>query len=365
VRGPFRKKLWVLVPPLVALLAMVPAYSRSAQDRIAGPAHVRQLTFDDRGPSEVINEFAVASPDGKYFVVQHSEDPKLVTLPDGTKTMDFKETSNWDIIRYNADGSGRLQLTDDPVSEDQPTWSPDGKTIVYRKVNGKSFDLYLMDADGNNKRELLIDPAHDEKTPAFSRDGKKVVFFSNRDGIRWNLYSIDLATRKVERLTHDEVEDKHPQYTPDGHVVFHSSRGATHVTLEGGEPFDVMNLWSLDPATGKLVELTRSESVTSANGMRDNRHAWISPDGKYVAYHSNVIEAERKHPGIYRKHHRELCIARIDGSRRVFLTTGDHRNFKHPTWSADGNGLFFVFKEKGQAWNAGFMDVTEALERLR
>jgi Tol biopolymer transport system component len=365
VRGPLIKKAWVLVPPLLALIAMVPTYSWTARYRVPGEARVRQLTFDTQGPDQVINEFAVASPDGKYFLIQHSEDPKLVTQPDGTRATDFKETSNWDIYRYNVDGTGRLQLTSEPTSEDQPTWSPDGKTIVYRKLNGKQFDLYLMDADGGNKRELLIDPEHDEKTPAFSRDGKKVVFFSDRDGIRWNLYSIDIATRKVERLTHDQVEDKHPQFTPDGHVVFHSSRGATHVTLEGGEEFDIMNLWSLDPATGQLAQLTSSGSFTSFDGMRDNRHAWISPDGKYVAFHSNVIEAERKHAGIYRKRHRELCIARIDGSRRVFLTMGDHRNFKHPSWAADGKGLFFVFKDKGHAWNAGFMDVSAALERLR
>lgn len=365
MRGPFVKKLWVLVPPLIGVIAIFPAYSRSAHERIPGTARVRQLTFDSKSPEQVINEFAVASPDGKYFVIQHSEDPKLVTTPDGTKEMDFKETSNWDIYRYNVDGTGKLQLTSEPTSEDQPTWSPDSKTIVYRKLNGKQFDLYLMDADGKNKRELLIDPAHDEKTPAFSRDGKKVVFFSDRDGIKWNLYTIDVATRKVERLTHDEVEDKHPQFTPDGHVLFHSSRGSTHVTLEGGEPFDIMNLWSLEPATGALRQITSSYSFTSAYGMRDNRHAWISPDGRYVAYHSNVIEAERKSPGIYRKRHRELCIATIDGSRRVFLTTGDYRNYKHPSWAADGKGLFFVFKEKGQAWNAGYMDVSDALERLQ
>lgn len=364
MRGPLHKKLWVVAPVLVVGVALFPAYSRNAREHMAGEVRVRQLTFDDKRPDQVINEFAVASPDGKYFVVQHSEDPKLVTRPDGSKTMDFKETSNWDIYRYNVDGSGRLQLTSDPTSEDQPTWSPDGKTIVYRRLNGKQFDLYLMDPDGGNKRELLIDPAHDEKTPAFSRDGKKVVFFSNRDGIQWNLYTIDVETREVERLTHDKVEDKHPQFTPDGLVVFHSTRDTAEVTLEGGEKFELMNLWSLDPRTQKFVELTSLGSFASPYGRRDNRHAWISPDGKYVAYHSNIIEADRKHPGIYRKTHRELCIATIDGSRRVFLTGGDHRNFKHPTWSADGKGLFFVFKEKGHPWNAGFMDVSEALERL-
>jgi Tol biopolymer transport system component len=137
------------------------------------------------------------------------------------------------------------------------------------------------------------------------------------------------------------------------------------VTLEGGEPFDVMNLWSLDPGSGEITKLTTSHDVTSAYGMRDNRHVWVSPDGKYIAYHSNVIDADRNHEGIHRKSHRELCIATLDGSRHVYLTAGDHRNFKHPSWAADGKGLFFVFKDKGHPWNVGFMDVTEALERLR
>ncbi|HMI87068.1 MAG TPA: hypothetical protein VK550_23395 [Polyangiaceae bacterium] len=352
------KKYWVLLLPLVAVLFFLPAYSKTAREVVSGVAEVRPLTFDAQPSEQVINEFAVASPDGKYFVFQHSEDAKLVTRPDGSKVMDFKETSNWDIYRLRVDGSERVQLTNEQTSEDQPTWSPDGRTIVYRKLNGKSFDLYLMDADGGNKRELLIDPKHDEKTPAFSRDGKKVVFFSDRDGIKWNLYSIDVATREVVRLTHEQVEDKHPQYTPDGKVVFHSSRNAMKVTLEGGEEFHLMNLFVLDPTVGTITQLTRSED------MRDNRHAWVSPDGRFVAYHSNVMEPDRKNQGMFRKAHRDLCITTIDGRRHVNVTYGDYRNYKHPTWAADGKGLFFVYKEKGRPWNAGFMDVSAALRKM-
>jgi Tol biopolymer transport system component len=352
------KRALFLLPLVAVLLIFAPAYAKHLRNFMSGRVDVHQLTFDTQDSEHVINEFAVASPDGRYFLIQHSEDPKLVTRPDGSKQMDFKETSNWDIYRFRTDGSDRQQLTSDPTSEDQPTWSPDGTTIVYRRLNGKSFDLYLMDADGSNKRELLVDPAHDEKTPAFSRDGKRVVFFSNRDGIQWNLYSIDVATREVTRLTHDEVEDKHPQYTPAGEVVFHSSRDAVKVVLDGGEQFHLMNLWVLG-VDGSLSELT------SSHGERDNRHAWISPDGRYVAYHSNVIKEERKHPGIYHKAHRELCIATVDGKHSVNLTHGDPRAFKHPTWSADGKGLFFVFKYPGQAWNAGSMDVSKALRKLR
>jgi len=358
-------RYWPLALPCLALMSLAPALARTAAERVAGPVLVQQLTFDDQGPDRVINEFAVADPSGAFFVLQHSDDPRLVTRLDGSQVMDFKETSNWDIIRASVDGQRRLHLTDDPASEDQPTWSPDGRTIVYRKLNGKSFDLYLMDADGSNKRELLIDPKHDEKTPAFSRDGKSVVFFSDRDGIKWNLYAIDVATRAVTRLTHEHVEDKHPQYLPDGRVVFHSNRGSRHVVLDGGEEFDLMNLWILDPRTGELEQLTHSDDVSRNESVRDNRHAWVSPDGDFIAYHSNIIEPKPHSRGVFRKKHRELCITTTDGRRRVFVTGGDHRNFKHPTWSADGTSLFFVFKDQGQAWNAGSMDVTAALERLR
>lgn len=357
-------RYWPLAIPCVALIGLGPSFARTAAERMPGPAHVVQLTHDDQPADRVINEFAVADPTGRFFVVQRSEDPKLVLRPDGTQIMDFKESSNWDVYRANVDGQERVQLTHDAASEDQPTWSPDGSTIVYRKLNGKSFDLYLMDADGANKRELLIDPLHDEKTPAFSRDGKRVVFFSDRDGIKWNLYSIELDSRAVTRLTHDPVEDKHPQYLPDGRVVFHSNRGSRHVVLDGGEQFDLMNLWLLDPESGRLEQLTTSDDWSRNQAVRDNRHAWVSPDGRYIAYHSNIIEENRSEPGIFRKAHRELCITTVDGKHRVFLTQGDHRNFKHPTWSADGKALFFVFKEQGQAWNAGTMDVTAALERL-
>src|SRR6476469_5299258 len=122
------KKYWVLLLPLVTVLFFLPAYSKTTREVVPGVVTVRQLTFDSRSSDQVINEFAVASPDGKYFVVQHSEDAKLVTRPDGSKVMDFKETSNWDIYRMRVDGSERLQLTNETTSEDQPTWSPDGRT---------------------------------------------------------------------------------------------------------------------------------------------------------------------------------------------------------------------------------------------
>ena len=53
----------------------------------------------------------------------------------------------------NADGSNQTRLTDDPAAEFSPSWSPDGKWILYRS----ELTTYVMDADGNNKTRLATE----------------------------------------------------------------------------------------------------------------------------------------------------------------------------------------------------------------
>ena len=87
-----------------------------------------------------------------------------------------------------ADGSGPpVRLTNEKVGTDgDPVWSPDGQEIVFRRRmdNGTSkgnFDLWAMNPDGSNLRQLTNHPAHDQD-PAFSPDGTQIVFKSDRVG---------------------------------------------------------------------------------------------------------------------------------------------------------------------------------------
>ena len=84
----------------------------------------------------------------------------------------------------NADGSGVRNLTRKPrgAAYAAPAWSPDGRKIVFAGARDGNSEIYLMNADGSGQRNLTLDPAYDGD-PGWSPDGQKITFVSNRDGL--------------------------------------------------------------------------------------------------------------------------------------------------------------------------------------
>src|SRR5678815_5223842 len=70
-----------------------------------------------------------------------------------------------------------------------PAWSPDGKHLVFQseRIAGRT-NLYVINVDGTGER-LLTRTVGDDTHPSWSPDGTTIVFDSNRDGV-WNLYTI-------------------------------------------------------------------------------------------------------------------------------------------------------------------------------
>jgi len=80
-----------------------------------------------------------------------------------------------------------------------------------------------MSAEGLNVRRLSWDSAYAESA-AWSPDGGKLAYVSRIDG-RFDIVLLDLATDRVERLTHGEGNSENPRFSPDGrHIVFASNR---------------------------------------------------------------------------------------------------------------------------------------------
>ena len=62
---------------------------------------------------------------------------------------------NWDIYVMDADGGNQRNLSNNDFDEWGPSWSPDGKRIVFASIRGGgNMDIYVMDADGGNQRNL-------------------------------------------------------------------------------------------------------------------------------------------------------------------------------------------------------------------
>jgi len=131
--------------------------------------------------------------------------------PDGTSVV-FSGLKNGqgDLYQYNLSSKTLEQLTNTPYSEYHPAYSRDGKQLVFstdqfstRRGEGVvniSFDLALMDLSDHSIQQVPVFPGANNLNPQFSADSKEIYFLSNRDGYR-NLYRYNLENNSTVQLT--------------------------------------------------------------------------------------------------------------------------------------------------------------------
>jgi TolB protein len=172
----------------------------------------------------------VLSPDGRRIV--------FTSLKDG----------DLDIYTMNVDGTGIRRLTTTPGYDGGPWWSPDGTKIVYRAwhppdsagladyrgllaqniVRPSRMELWMMNADGSGQRQITsLGGAN--FGPSWTPDGRRIVFSSNYKNPRsrnFELYLINLDGSGLEQVTNHQEFDGFPMFSPDGRrIVWASNRG--------------------------------------------------------------------------------------------------------------------------------------------
>ncbi len=136
-----------------------------------------QLTHSDR------DDYNLAwSPDGQRIAfVSHR--PADLVLPGAFSRMRIygsdsaQMLGNFDIYLVNSDGSGLTQLTDDAGNDFNPSWSPDGQSIVFISDRDGDSDIYVMNSEGSDLTRLTHS-REGEMLPNWSPDGHRILFYT-------------------------------------------------------------------------------------------------------------------------------------------------------------------------------------------
>ena len=128
-----------------------------------------------------------------------------------------------DIAVIKSDGTNLKILTNGDGNYGFPSWSPDGKQIVYRAANSNLKGLFILDSETGAARVLTKD-SHDN-FPSWSPDGSRIAFTSYRDG-DYEIYTIKPDGTDLKRLTNIPGNDAHNSWSPDGKwIAFAGARG--------------------------------------------------------------------------------------------------------------------------------------------
>jgi Tol biopolymer transport system component len=193
-----------------------------------------------------------------------------------------------------------------------PNVSPDGKRLAVSVFREKAVENWILELDRGVFSRLTVD--RNDHIPVWSPDGKQIAFSSATTGSpNIFLMSVD-GSAPAERLTTAEFHQDPTSWSPDGRFL-------AFVEFAEGNDFDI---WLIDFARGREVR-------PFIKTQFQERHAMISPDGKWMAYTSN----RSGQPEV------NICSFPDGGSNMQVSSQGG----SDPLWARDGRELFFW------AWN--------------
>jgi TolB protein len=154
------------------------------------------------------NYLPVFSPDGKRIAFMSARD------------------GNPEIYVMNVDGSNLRRLTNHPAEDGSPTWSPSGSQIAFTSGRTGKPQIYIMNAaDGSGLERVTLDESEADR-PTWSPAPFNEIAFAARTGPGYDIKVLDVASRKVNQITHGEGSNESPAFAPGGrHLAFSSTRG--------------------------------------------------------------------------------------------------------------------------------------------
>ncbi len=215
------------------------------------------------------------------------------------------------LLVARSDGSGEIEIPGVRLrfrfGAAAPAFSPDGREVVYFQDSDAPMigDLSIVRVEGGAPRPLTKDGVY-VADPVFTPDGKRILFSSERAG-PLTLWEMDAAGGEPRALTSGSGEDSEADVSADGLRLVYANRKTTYL------------LRALEPATGaRRIVLERRHMVT---------HPSFSPDGAQLTYFTQEGRTFR------------VFASRADGSGERQLEVDPREGYVLPAWSRDGRSI--------------------------
>jgi Tol biopolymer transport system component len=220
-------------------------------------------------------------------------------------------SSNNDIYVMDSDGNNQRDMG----NGFDPRWSPNGARIAFVSNRDGFFQIYSMNANGSDAKKLSNNTAVDG-FPSWSPDGTKIAFVSGNlnDATTFEIYVMNADGTNRTRLTNNSVVDAWPNWSPDStKIVFMSGR-----TLLDPNSFEV---YVMNADGNNRTQLTN-------NSILDAQPSF-SPDGTKILF---VSGDAGNPPGV------EIYVMNVDGNNKTQLTHNSVTD-GFPAWSPDGTKI--------------------------
>ena len=233
-----------------------------ASDR-SGQREIWAMDYDGSNQHKVSNIRA----DSKQPVA--SSDAKLLAYTMlATRASD--KTQNWQVVVQSVETGKRLRF-DNPAAptNSSPEFTPDGKHILFSSTLTDWAQIYIANLDGSDRRRISKVNAIDVSPRVNPKTGTDVLFISDRSG-KQQLWRMNIDGGDVEMLTNGQGEVANPSWSPDGQRVAFAWTQGYEI---GG-----FNIFWMDVASRKPIQLTKDSGV--------NENPWFAPDGLHLVFSS-------------------------------------------------------------------------------
>jgi len=279
----------------------------------------------------------------EMFLPQLTGGPSsLAWSPDSSELIYAMAGSLW---RQKIGSDSAQQLTSAAAYDYQPDWSSGGRWVIYSSYRDDAVELWILDLSSGATHALTHNGAVNVE-PRFSPDGTRIVFTSTAYHKRFHVFVADIADgtlSHVRRLTGEHKSELpryyysefdheiNPVWTRDGRdIVYVSNRN--HIYGTGG-------FWriSADAGAGLGEEADRAGAGREFHYEETNWKARpdFSPDGSRIVYSSYLGQSWHN-----------LWLLPAAGGDAFPIAYGDW-DMTYPRWSPDGTRIAFISNESG------------------